>query len=292
MVHRLEWRSDEPLDLGVSVARYNRWGADPVNHVEDGFYWRVFRHDETCIPYRASQEPDGTVVIEADDGDAAVLALDNLRHRLGGSLPRQPVAALAASDPVIGHLWHRWPGYRPPLGEDPFESIVTSITAQQVNLAWATTTRARLVAAFGTPVRWMGRDLAAFPTPHAIGSDPLQLRAMQFTTAKSEYIVGAARAAEDGFLDGIDSMADDDVITHATKLRGVGRWTADWLLARCLGRPRAVAGGDLGVRKAVGSIYLGNTEPPSEATVRETAAAWGDAANWATHLLLEGLSAD
>ena len=73
--------------------------------------------------------------------------------------------------------------------------------------------------------------------------------------------------------------------------RCVGRWTADWLLARCLGRPAAVAAGDLGVQKAIGQHYLALGRKATEGEARVVASGWGEAANWATHLLLEELAA-
>ena len=71
---------------------------------------------------------------------------------------------------------------------------------------------------------------------------------------------------------------------------GIGRWTAEWLLARTLGRPRVVAG-DLGVRKAVGAAYL-EGRMPSEAEVRAVTAHWGPAAGVAQQLLLHWLAAE
>ena len=73
-----------------------------------------------------------------------------------------------------------------------------------------------------------------------------------------------------------------------TAIRGIGRWSAEWALARCLARPKAVAAGDLGVQKAIGGAYLGRRATEDE--VRRLTAPWGDAANWATHLLLETLA--
>ena len=81
--------------------------------------------------------------------------------------------------------------------------------------------------------------------------------------------------------------ADAMVIARLTALRGLGLWTAEWFLARALGRPR-VAAGDLGVRKAVGAIYL-QGQMPTEAHVRELTAHWGEAAGVAQQLVLHAL---
>ena len=91
-----------------------------------------------------------------------------------------------------------------------------------------------------------------------------------------------------GELAGLSDLPSAEVIARLTALKGVGPWTAEWALARCLARPDAVAAGDLGVQKAVGNAYLGRRATADE--VRELTEPWGQAANWATHLLLEGLS--
>ena len=84
-------------------------------------------------------------------------------------------------------------------------------------------------------------------------------------------------------------MPDEDLIAHLTQIRGIGRWSAEWFLARTLGRPRVVAG-DLGVRKAVGRMYLGGAMP-SEDEVRRLTAHWGASATHVQALALHDLAA-
>jgi len=52
-------------------------------------------------------------------------------------------------------------------------------------------------------------------------------------------------------------MSDDEVRAHITQIRGFGRWSADYILIRGLGRPDCVPADDLGVRTVIGR-YLGN----------------------------------
>ena len=116
------------------------------------------------------------------------------------------------------------------------------------------------------------------------------LRALQLTTRKAEYIIALATAVATGTLDlaGLRDQPDAEVIACLTACRGLGRWTAEWFLARALGRPRVVAG-DLGVRKAIGAAYC-NGNLPSETDVCELTGHWGAAAGVAQQLLLHGLS--
>jgi DNA-3-methyladenine glycosylase II len=116
------------------------------------------------------------------------------------------------------------------------------------------------------------------------------LRELQFSTSKATAVIAFARAVAAGELDleELAGLEDEAVIERLTAFPGIGRWTAEWLLARTLGRPRVVAG-DLGVRKAVGAAYLGG-RMPSETEVRAATAHWGAAAGVAQQLLLHWLS--
>ena len=91
-----------------------------------------------------------------------------------------------------------------------------------------------------------------------------------------------------GFAE-LDSLPDDEVVRRLIAIPGIGRWSAEWYLARTLGRPVVVAG-DLGVRKAVGRWYV-DGRVPSEDEVRVLTAHWGEAAGVAQQLLLESLYA-
>ena len=131
---------------------------------------------------------------------------------------------------------------------------------------------------------------------YSLAAEPLAearveaLRALQFTTRKAEYITSLARAVVQGDLDlaALHTQPDAEVMARLVAQRGLGRWTAEWFLARFLGRP-CVAAGDLGVRKAVGAAYL-QGRLPTEAEVRELTAHWGAAAGVAQQLLLHALS--
>jgi DNA-3-methyladenine glycosylase II len=203
----------------------------------------------------------------------------------------QPLAALMAADPRVAQLEQRFAGVRPVLQLDPFAAIVRSISAQQVNLRWAATVRRRLVETYGRRHTFGPYQVFTLEPQRLARASVDELRALQFTTRKAEYILGLATAVTAGGLDlsTLRTQPDAEVIAYLTTLRGIGRWTAEWFLARTLGRP-CVAAGDLGVRKAVGAIYL-QGRLPAEAEVRELTAHWGEAAGVVQQLALHALSA-
>ena len=199
-------------------------------------------------------------------------------HRyLGGPFDLDGFAAFAAGDPVLAALASRLSGLRPPLVPDPFEALVTSITAQQVSLRAAFAIRNRLIRAFGEPFEhaW------SFPARERLASAaPADLVALGFSRRKAVYTVGLAGAELD--FDALAALPDEEVKARLVALPGIGEWTADWFLARHLARPGAWPAGDLGLRKAVLHFY-GVTDP------RALEARFSRFANLAAHYLLVGL---
>jgi DNA-3-methyladenine glycosylase II len=175
-----------------------------------------------------------------------------VRALVGLAFDLDPFYAWAADDEVLVTLVPPLAGFRPPLIPDPFELLVGAITAQQVSLVAATAIRNRIIERFGVQVG----EAWAFPTRERLaraGED--ELFALGLTRRKSEYVIGLARSELD--LDALAALPDDEVKARLTAVRGLGEWTADWFLARHLGRPHAWPWGDLALRKAVEALYRG-----------------------------------
>ena len=164
-----------------------------------------------------------------------------MRRYLGAPFDLDAFYAFAATEPVLAQLVPALRGFRPPLVPDPFETLVTSISAQQISLQAAFSIRNRLIEAFGVQ-----HEVAyAFPTRERLAlARPEEIVAVGFSRRKAEYIVGVAQADLD--LDALALLPDDEVKAALVALQGIGEWTADWFLARHLGRPEAWPAGDLG----------------------------------------------
>jgi DNA-3-methyladenine glycosylase II len=217
----------------------------------------------------------GGVDVEPLDPETGVV----VRKLLGTEFDLDSFYAFAATEPVLARIVEQVRGLRPPLAPDPFESLVTSITAQQVSLHSAFAIRSRLIERFGVPV---GR-VYAFPTRERIAlASEEELFEVGFSRRKAEYVVGLARAEID--LDGLGALPDDEVKSQLVALRGIGEWTAEWFLARHLARPRAWPVGDLALRKAVEHFY-------GERDERAAGARFEPFQNLSAHYLLAGLYA-
>jgi len=288
--------ADGPLDVTATLARYTLWGEDPASRVDGDVFRRVLRAGASLIVYevRWSGPVDDvrlTIQLPGRHSTTAVAAVAEVRRLFGLDFDLPGFYRMAKADPALADLVGPLYGLRPTLAPSPLEMLVGSITAQQVNLSFAFACRARLVRRYGTPVGTGRAEVWAFPEAAALASARVRdLRALKYSTRKAEYIRDLARAVLAGRLDldALEGSPNADVITGLTALRGLGRWTADWFLARCCGRGDVCPAGDLAVHKAF-EHYYGRGRSLSEDAIRRRARRWGPYQNLAVHYLLAGM---
>ena len=255
----------EPFSFELSTARFRAFGLDRATVWEDEALYRAVGGREVRIA-----AADGGADVEPLDAETELV----VRKLLGLDFDLGSFSAWAAGEELLAPLVARFPGLRPTLAPDPFEMLVGAITAQQVSLFAAVAIRNRLVERFGEPV---GR-VWAFPTRERLAAaSEDDLFALGFSRRKAEYVIALARSDLD--LAGLVLETDEEVKVRLTALRGLGEWTADWFLARYLGRPRAWPAGDLALRKAVLALY-------GDVDVRAIGARFDPFQNLTAHYLL------
>jgi 3-methyladenine DNA glycosylase/8-oxoguanine DNA glycosylase len=257
----------EPYDFELSTERYRAFGPDLANLWQEGGLHRVFDSREV----RIEPAPGG---VHIQPGDSQLV--DPVRRYLGEPFDLDRFAAFATTDPVLARLAEGLRGFRPPLAPDPYESLVTSITAQQISLHAAFAVRNRFLQAFGEPFE----HAYSFPTRERMAAaEPNELLPLGFSRRKAEYVVGLARSDLD--LDALAALPDDKVKARLVAVAGIGEWTADWFLARHLARLDAWPAGDLGLRRAVLHFY-------AEEDTRAAGNRFPGHRNLAAHYLLTG----
>ena len=267
-------RLQAPYDFELSAERYRAFGPDLANLWHDGCLHRVVGRREVRI-----EPANGGVRVDPLDAETepAVGKLLGLEFDLEGFIAHAP------PDSVLARIVPALAGLRPPLAPDPFETLVTSITAQQVSLRAAFAIRNRLIRRLGK----QAVQAFSFPSRERVAATaPAEIRELGFSQRKAEYLVGLARSDVD--LDALAELPDEEVKARLIALPGLGEWTADWFLARHLARPHAWPAGDLGLRKAVSAFYNGGRPLTIEET-RAFGARFAPFQNLTAHYLLTGL---
>jgi DNA-3-methyladenine glycosylase II len=177
---------------------------------------------------------------------------------------RTSVEALAEREPAFAAVvaTHGIPA--PRTGEPGAETLLRTIVGQQVSVAAARSMWAKLEGAFGSPP-----DLQRL----LVASDE-DLRAAGMSRQKAGYIRSLAQLVLSGELDLAALPADDeDAIALLTRIKGIGRWSAEIYLLFAEGRADVWPAGDLAVQIEIGRL-LGLPEKPSEKHLRELAEPW------------------
>jgi DNA-3-methyladenine glycosylase II len=155
---------------------------------------------------------------------------------------------IAAAGPFTMRLAHQ---------QSPFEALTEAIIYQQLHGKAAAAIHGRLIAGF-QPLPTLN---PIHPSPQQILDVPTaQLRAAGLSANKTLALRDLAAKALDGTvptLARIRRMSDEDIITHLTQVRGVGKWTVEMFLMFRLGRPNILPVTDYGIRKGFALTFLG-----------------------------------
>ncbi|MGG1676335.1 DNA-3-methyladenine glycosylase family protein [Neobacillus sp. NRS-1170] len=146
---------------------------------------------------------------------------------------------------------------------DLFGSLIKCIIHQQINMTFAYTLTERFVKTFGYEIDgvWF------FPEPEIVASLQVeQLRELQFSGRKAEYIIGIAKEfTENGLsLDVLKHQPDEAIFEQLTKIRGIGRWTVENFLLFALGRPNLFPLADIGIQNGLKKLYQLEKKPTFE----------------------------
>jgi DNA-3-methyladenine glycosylase II len=291
-----------PFDFEETARFFRFTEAEIVDHFDAGIFARACRINGKLLllsvasaatrsrpALRVSLAPARLATREAaDEAERIVRRMFSVEHDL------RRFRAQVADDPLMRGLEADHRGLRLPRWATLFEALTNSILLQQIATSVAWTFKRRLVERFGETLTVGGKTFYAFPRPASLAAASVEeLRAIGLSSAKAQSLVEMARAIDAGALDSdaLARMDNEEVIARLSTLRGVGRWTAEWVLMLYFGRTDVYAAADLFLRGAFVRYYNAG-EPLSEREIRERAhrrfGAWG---SYVALYLLAGMRA-
>lgn len=266
-----------------------------------------------------------TLTGEAATPALARPAVDALTRQLGLNADLSAWFAVAAADPRTAPLAERYRGLKPPRFASLYEALVTAIFCQQITLDLGIAIVNAWVERFGERPAGVAADRAEadaanhaaadagdhaeadahddpaadaadggrlLPSPATLAAlDPDALRPLRISRQKARAVIGLSRAVASGELDleGLAELPDADLVASLTALHGVGRWTAEYVMLRGLGRLHAFPGDDAGARTSLADL-LDRRRPLNHAETLRWVAPWQPYAGMLYfHLLLRGL---
>ncbi len=259
---RFEITAVAPFRLDLSVWALRRRPHNAVDWWDGHTYRRVMRVGDTLADVAVVQAgtpeaPSLEVAVTTDTDTPAARSrtttetMAMLRRLLGLEIDLGDFYRCAERDPDLHRLAERFRGLKPPRFLSLFEGLVNAVACQQLTLTFGIELLNRLAATYGRPAPGDRPGAHAFPEARdLVGVDPDALRPLGFSRQKSVAIVELADHIERGelCLENITVLDDDEATTVLRALRGVGRWSAEYVLLRGLGRLEVFPGDDVGAR--------------------------------------------
>jgi DNA-3-methyladenine glycosylase II len=168
-----------------------------------------------------------------------------LNDMLGLSVDLRPFRRLAEGDERLAGLIDPFRGFKPPRLPSVFETLVNGIACQQLSLQVGMHLLNRLCRAYGVAAG----EHNAFPRAVDLASaSPVQLTRLGFSRSKSRAILAVAHAVVEGRLnlEGLAALDNAEAFDRLLALRGIGRWTSQYILLRGLGRLDVFPADDVG----------------------------------------------
>ena len=232
----------------------------------DGKYLRVF--DGAGTPILVEVASTGTM----NAPELSISLPDSAPYGVDGAAIAEEIALslntdfnlshfyqIAKDDPVLSQAIRTFRGLHPPRNSSLFQTLLLAIVSQQISGAAARAIRGRIIEALGIPLSFNGRTFHLFPKAEPfLESGQEALRSLGLSNRKAEYVLEIASTDVEGFLDihRLECLDNQEVLRELVQLRGIGHWTAQWVLINSLGRMDAFPAGDLALQKAISEHYF------------------------------------
>jgi DNA-3-methyladenine glycosylase II len=246
----------------------SRSSIEILHYLEGEKVYKLLHVEEQMILLEISQKDDDTLQIRFVDKKpssehAKIYVVQYIREWLDLDTELHQFYDLVKNDKILDTLITRYHGLRIVGIPDLFEALCWAVIGQQINLTFAYTLKRRFVENFGRSYEWNNRSHWIFPEPSQLNDQSIQqLRQLQFTQRKAEYIVGIAKEIVNG------NLLKKTMITDLQKaeqqllaIRGVGPWTAHYAMMRCFRNPSAFPIGDVGLHNALKHLLLRDEKP-------------------------------
>jgi DNA-3-methyladenine glycosylase II len=267
-------RPQPPFRLDLTVWALRRRAHNVVDRFDNGVWRRVLVIGKSPLAIavrqtRNSERPEIEVRISASKPQAVKAEIGAIVTRmLGLDRDLSEFYRLARGDAHLRELADRLRGMKPVRYPTAFEGFANAVACQLVSLSAGMHVLNRLTEAFGIvgEINNSAAPMRSFPPAAAIArSNPDALRALGFSRQKGEYLIGLAKLAidpKDRDFTSIGQFDDNDAIARLLKIRGVGRWTAEYVMLRGFGRINIFPGDDVGGRNKLFE-WLGAGDAPT-----------------------------
>lgn len=280
-----------PFSLNYTVWALRRSRNNLIDRWDGNRYKRVFVIDGNAVRVLVEQPKETQLLVTTKSAaglDVQDIVSEKLMTMMGLQKDLGDFYKLAEADKNLRFIMKKFEGLKPPRFPTIFEALVNAIACQQVTLHLGILLLNRLSDKFGDKFL----DQHSFPTPTDLSKVSVEeLRNLGFSRQKAKAIITLAKGIVDGDvnIDKLENLSDDLVIEDLMKIRGIGRWSSEYVLLRGLGKIDTFPGDDVGAQKNL-MLFLGLPNKPDYDQIKKITAKWNPYAGFVYfHLLLDKL---
>ncbi|MCU0499703.1 MAG: hypothetical protein MUF87_20320 [Anaerolineae bacterium] len=255
-----KWTPTAPYDLNQILQLVRRFTYTVTDVEQNGLYWRALGDRQTGLSlWCVRADLHAELIVQEGSPDLSV-AHRQLARILAIDAEVSAFYRFAESDP---HLWQiigaftamRWLG-TPTL----FEALITVIIEQHISWVAAQKSQRALVEWANNTICYHDQRFYAFPTATQLAAASLtDLETIKITGKRKQLILDLARQVVDGSLD-LEALREESpeaAYRLLTALKGVGHWTAAFVLARGMGVYQFVPYNDVALQAAANRYWNG-----------------------------------
>ena len=257
METRFYLRPVPPFRLDLTVWALRRRPRNAIDQWDGSKYSRILYIDGRRVELGVRQtapadDPELEVSCAYRGREVAVSSVRDIVERLlGVNVRMAEFYRLAEGDPRLRALATRFLGLRSPCFPTAFEAALNAVCCQQLSLEVGLELVNRLATAAETE-HTRNETPPAFPRPRDVARlSEQRLRGLGFSRQKAATLLGLARLLneDERYLDRLAELDDGSARAGLLAIKGIGRWSAEYILLRGMGRLSVFPADDIAARK-------------------------------------------
>ena len=244
-----------PFRLDYTVWALRRRSKNIIDQWNDTRYTRLFFIENQLIKVSVEQKNEKEILVSTNKKINQKIKVELIRLleiMLGLNCKLLSFYRIAKQDPHLAPLMLQFKGLKPPRFPSIFEALVNAISCQQLSLDAGLQIQNRFAQYVGKSMRDNEGTFYAFPIPKDVAKCSVtELKKLGFSTNKCKTLIDlSSRIVEDNNLfDELENKTNDEIVKFLCQFNGIGRWSAEYVLLRGLGKIEMFPGDDVGASK-------------------------------------------
>lgn len=244
-----------PFRLDYTIWALRRRGKNIVDLWSHERYTRLFFIENQLIKVDVEQKNEKDILVSTNIKISSQIKIELIRlleMMFGLNRNLHNFYRIAEEDPYLTSMVRQFKGLKPPRFPSIFEALVNAISCQQLSLDAGLQIQNRFVQYVGKSMNDAFGTFYLFPLPKDVASCSIpELKKLGFSTNKCRTLIELSLRiiADETLFDNLEDRTNNEIVTFLCQFKGIGRWSAEYVLLRGLGKIEMFPGDDVGAAK-------------------------------------------